>query len=294
MPELDFDGDGKSDPTAFGVNDGKGLWYILLSESGARKSGLQFGNADSLPIRGDFNGDGRYDLAVFQPGGMWYISYDLGNSAVAYSFGDANSIPVPGDYDGDGTTDLGVYQKQASATYPAGRWFVYSLKKGFISSTSWGNAAFRPAAADYDGDQITDFAVYNPDTGQWYVLYSSYTGRVLYRTAFRWGNANSLFIAADMAENFAKEYVAYNTATTTGSENNWYVAKSENAGIPIRSTRFGNNNSIPVAGDFDGDTRDDYAVFNDGQWYIWKSTTGSMWMPTVGSSWARPIPQFHK
>ena len=294
MPELDFDGDGKSDPTTFGIHDGKALWYILLTGDWSRKSGLQFGNADSLPVRGDFNGDGRSDLAVFQPEGLWYISYDMGRRTSTYTFGDSNSIPATGDFDGDGSTDLAVYQKTDGPGYSAGQWYTYSLTRGDLAAPTWGNAAFNPAPADYDGDQITDFAVYNPGTALWYVLYSSYTGRTLYRSEFYWGNANSIFIASDMTGSFAKEFIAFNTAPATSSEHNWYTSAAENAGIPIQSTSFGNNSSVPVSGDFDGDTIDDYAVFNDGQWYIWKSTTGTMWMPTVGSSWARPIPQFHR
>jgi len=99
---------------------------------------------------------------------------------------------------------------------------------------------------------------------------------------------------ADKDGDFSQDFVVYDTTTTLPAAHNWYVSRSSNAGIPYQTAQFGNSSSVPVAGDFDGDTKDDFAVFNDGQWYIWKSTTGTMWMPTVGSSWARPIPQFHK
>ena len=171
----------------------------------------------------------------------------------------------------------------------AGKWYTYSLTQGSLSSPTWGNADCRPAQADYDGDGKTDFAVFNPDTGEWYVLYSNNSS-----DSFNWGNLHSLFVAGDMDGDFAHEFIDYDTWTTSSSDDNWYLSHASNAGISYSSTRFGNNSTIPVAGDFDGDTKADYTVFKNGQWYIWKSTTGSMWMPTVGSSWAQPIPQFYR
>ncbi len=294
MPELDYDGDGKSDLAAYGVIGGQGLWYLRFSSTGARLSARNWGDAMSVPVRGDFNGDGVADMAVFRSNGWWYVSYDYGQSGAAYAFGDTNSIPVPGDYDGDGSTDLGVYQRQTKGGYLAGQWFIYSLSKGYLGAVTWGNASYLPAPGDYDGDGQTDIAVHHPTAGGWYVLYSSAAARATARSTFAWGTLSSLFLASDTDGSGAEEFVAYDTATTLPNARNWYMSSYENAGVPSRAVRFGHNSTLPVAGDFDGDGVDDFVVYLNGQWYIWKSATGGMWAPTAGAAWTRPIPQFHQ
>jgi hypothetical protein len=38
--------------------------------------------------------------------------------------------------------------------------------------------------------------------------------------------------------------------------------------------QFGANGDVPVPGDYDGDGRDDQAVFRGGTWYLLRSTAG--------------------
>jgi hypothetical protein len=57
-------------------------------------------------LSGDFDGDGKADIAVFRPStGAWYILNSRTATPSTYSWGAAGDIPVPGDYDGDGKTD---------------------------------------------------------------------------------------------------------------------------------------------------------------------------------------------
>jgi VCBS repeat protein len=70
---------------------------------------------------GDYDGDGRTDIAVYRPGnGTWYIAFSSSNfqSSAAYQWGMSGDIPVPRDYDGDGKTDLAFYRPSTRAMRP--------------------------------------------------------------------------------------------------------------------------------------------------------------------------------
>ena len=61
----------------------------------------------ALTARGDFDGDGKADIAVFRPSdGTWYVVNSRTGVGSAVQLGIAGDIPVPGDYNGDRKTTL--------------------------------------------------------------------------------------------------------------------------------------------------------------------------------------------
>jgi hypothetical protein len=293
VTHTDYDGDGKSDLVAFGVvtngpDVGKGIWYIHMS-GGDSLSGLFFGNTKSTPIDGDFNGDGKTDLAVFNNDGWWFISQDLGRTAKSYRFGDANSVPVAADFDGDGATDIGVYQTVSNGTYKAGTWFIYSPASRLGRKIHWGDADYLPAAADFDGDGFADPAAYNPTTGQWHVLYSS---SATARRSFIWGNSGAIFAAGDYNADGAIDLTAVVPGAASPTRS-WYSCDHRDMGNPHSNIAFGDNTATPVIGDWDGDGVIDRATCENGQWNIKKSSDDSTWAPRYGADWTAPLSQFH-
>ena len=148
-----------------------GTWYELTAASKWTKAvTYQWGLRGDIPVNGDFDGDGRPDLAVFRPGECnWYIRFSSNNFSYAtwtsYQWGQPGDIPMPADFDGDGKTDLVVY-RPSNAT-----WFVRYSSKGFgydgWTSYQWGQPGDQPLNADLDGDGKADLVVYRPSNGTW-------------------------------------------------------------------------------------------------------------------------------
>jgi spore coat protein A len=69
-----------------------GAWYALLSSSGAFYS-QAFGISTDLPAPGDFDGDGKSDVAVLRDGN-WYINFSSNGSFHSIPFGAAGDLPV--------------------------------------------------------------------------------------------------------------------------------------------------------------------------------------------------------
>ena len=88
--------------------------WTLVTDIGnpasARK--LRFGMKGGIPIAGDFNGDGTFEVGIFKDG-RWYI--DLNGNGVWdegdlwAKLGHRGDLPVAGDWDGDGKTDIGIF-----------------------------------------------------------------------------------------------------------------------------------------------------------------------------------------
>jgi len=72
--------------------------------------GLSWGYAGVVPVPGDYDGNGKADLMVYDPRrGLWYGRSRSGQVlAWAQPWGYSPALPVPGDLDGDGRSDLTV------------------------------------------------------------------------------------------------------------------------------------------------------------------------------------------
>ena len=142
---------------------------LALLGNPASASAVSFGTPTSYPVGtnpaaivvGDFNGDGKIDIAVANTGSD-DVSILLGNgdgtfqAAVNYTAGNSPTDIAVGDFNGDGKLDLAVFQPGASVSILLGNGDgTFQAPKTLALTAS---VAFM-AVADFDGDKKTDLAV---------------------------------------------------------------------------------------------------------------------------------------
>ena len=140
----DYDGDGKTDFGVVAFKNNKSYWNIHSSITG--NAGVQYIPANFMVseisptftiLSGDYNGDGKADLAAFQTSTKkWYM-----RSSIDGTFMNLN--------------DLTYYGLTGTGT-------------GFVETTINSNY-LKPIVGDFDGDHITDFALADSVVDAWYI-----------------------------------------------------------------------------------------------------------------------------
>ncbi len=231
-----------------------------------------WGAADDVSVAGDFDGDGRADLAVYRPAtGQWFIARSTaGFLQVAWGAPALGDIPAPADYDGDGKTDVAVFRMAT------GQWIILNSSNGTSTVVAWGAPGLgdRPVAADYDGDGKADIAVYRQTTGDWLVRLSRGGSWQV-----RWGapSLGDIPVAADYDGDGRADVAVYRA--TTGQ---WFISQSTGGPITVTwgAPSFGD---LPVPADYDGDGKTDLAVVRQlsGDWYV-RGSRGTMTVTRSG------------
>ncbi len=147
---------------------------------------------------GDYDGDGKFDLAVQRPGAtatsqaLFYILRSSDNGVNVIPWGFSNDLVVPGDYDGDNKTDIAVVREGALPTDNL-VWYILRSSDGGLIAQSFGlTSSDLNVQNDYDGDGKTDIAVWRDTEGRFYWLPSSGMGP----TAVQWGSPSDFPVAS--------------------------------------------------------------------------------------------------
>ncbi len=217
--------------------------------------------ADSRSIAvGDFNGDGKADLAVSTASGVLAL---LGNgngtfqAAVSYVAGSNPASVAVGDFNGDGKTDI-VAGDEGSNTVSV---LLGNGDGTFRTAVSYpiGNIAYSVAVGDFNGDGKADLAVSTPNG----VLVMLGNGDGTFLPAVTYGAGNSVMFAAigDFNGDGWPDLVIANTLANTVS-----VLLGNGDGtfqLPVSYAAGSSPTSIAVA-DFNGDGSSDIAVGGNG------------------------------
>jgi hypothetical protein len=136
-----------------------------------------FGQNGDSPVPGDYDGDGKADVAVYRDGtaanpqSFWYYRASTGamsGEIIGVQWGQDGDTAVPGDWNGDGRHDAAVFRPSPNG----GVWFLRNTN-GSATIQTWGLATDEVAQGDYDGDGKTDIAVWRPSNGTFYTIDSS-------------------------------------------------------------------------------------------------------------------------
>jgi protocatechuate 3,4-dioxygenase beta subunit len=230
-------------------------WTLVTdaSQPGAPSRKVRFGMRGGIPIAGDFNGDGTFEIAIFKDG-RWFI--DLNDNG-AWDEGDLwarlghrGDLPVAGDWDGDGKSDIGIYgpawlrdpraiahepglpdphnqntDVHKNIPRPPYRTTVGKREMKLTANGKrredlidhvflYGTPGDHPVVGDWNGDGIDTIAVFRD--GRWH----------------RDVDGDGKWTNSDVREG------------------------------------FGQKGDIPIVGDFNGDGIDELGVYRDGTWYI--------------------------
>ena len=280
---VDFDGDGRNDFSVLrfpniappGVSP---ITYWNLNSTFGVQTG-QWGNANTdFPTPGDYDGDGRDDLAIYRAGAtagaqseFWILQSS--NSTVKYfAWGLNGDQAVARDYDGDGITDVAVFRRGAASAAQT-TWYIRNSSSGSATVegfglTGNGTTSFdTPIPGDYDGDGKFDIAVYRFGQSPLnnFIIKRSSDGVITYT---QFGNFNTDYVLPGDYDGDGKfDLAVARTGATGTSPLVWWILQSSTA--TTRTQVFGLSSDLPAQGDYDGDARADIAVYRRG------ATTGA-------------------
>ncbi len=270
---------------------GQSQWIIL--GPGQSFDTIRFGIPGAVPLSGDFNGDGKDEVAVFVAG-QWFI--DLNGNGVWdegdlwAQLGGEEDLPVVGDWDGDGKTDIGIFGPAWPGDYRAiaaepglpdaenlpaalpknlpprpqhatdGRRILKNGRQGIVRADlidhvfQYGTSGDKPVAGDFNGDGVSTIGVFREGT---WILDTDGDGRLTANdTSFQYGTAGDLPVVGDFDGDGIDEVGVYRGGT-------WYADTNGDQELDAHDKVFelGGAGDLPVAGDFNGDGVDEPAVY---------------------------------
>lgn len=242
----DFDGDNKSDiavwrPISSGAPSGNAFFYILNSNGFTVTISDLGQNGDDPSIVGDYDGDGKTDVAVYRPGAQstWYYRASSGTPTgiVHVPWGQNLDFPAPGDYDGDGRHDF-VIQRNVGGqgTFwrnqtTAGQDVVY-----------FGLATDVITPGDYDGDGKTDIAIVRSDGVQLSWWHRKSSDGIAVNTIFG-VFATDFPTQGDYDGDGKTDIAIWRSSSTVGQSAFWVKGSTSGVG----AVPFGQSGDFPVA-----------------------------------------------
>ena len=186
-----------------------------------------------VPVSGDWNANGKSDVAVWRRSadkGVFYLR-QRGGVAEKIVWGQSIDEPVSGDWNGNGTTDVGVWQRLTSS---------FLLKVGSRSRVvDLGRRASTPVSGDWDGDGKDDVGVYNARRGTFALLSAGE------RTAVDFGSDGLLPVTGDWNGNGTTDVGVYDPA-----DGSWQLRAANGT---VTTSSFGSQDELPVTGDWNDD-----------------------------------------
>ncbi len=261
----------------------------------------RFGMVDGIPLSGDFNGDGKDEIAVFKDG-YWMIDIN-GNGIwddqdLLIKFGDAEDRPVVGDWDGDGKDDIGIYgpmwendpeviaqepglpnpdnqttsrpknvppnEHDATSRARVMKLSTYGKQRADVVDHVFGigDGSIVPVAGDWNGSGIRSIGTFKD--GHWHLDLNG-DGKLDYRDArFKFGESGDIPMVGDFNGDGIDEIAVYRSGI-------WVIDSNGNRELDATDLTFelGGAGDKPVVGDWTGDGVDKPAVYRQDSHVAW-------------------------
>ncbi|MDX1948357.1 MAG: SdrD B-like domain-containing protein [Pirellulaceae bacterium] len=237
----------------------QGIWTIHSAEDDVATRGvpqphLVFGIPDSIPVTGDWNGDGKTEIGIFYKG-EWFLDlngngqWDQGD--LWAKLGTEADRPVTGDWDGDGKDDIGIFGPE----WPGDpRHLEHEPGLPDADNTRVINRAKNPPP---NPEQATD--------GE-RLLRLTATGKEradLIDHVFQFGGPADIPIAGDWNGDGIRSVGVFRNGKwhfDLDGDGRW------SSGDQV--AHFGQAGDLPVVGDFDGDGVEEIGIYRAGRWII--------------------------
>ena len=235
---------GKGDSTGYFEPGPRGFHLSNALAPGPSNYFFARGAPGSIPVVGDWNGDGKDSTGVFYPWDMsWHLRNELspGSSQYIFARGESGSIPVVGDWNGDGKDSTGAY-------YPWDQtWHLRNeLSAGssqYIFKRGQPNAI--PVVGDWNGDGKDSTGLYFPWDRSWHLRNELSDGPSQY--IFVRGEPNSIPLVGDWNGD-GKD----STGVFFPWDNSFHLRNELNPGPSQYAFARAASDSIPVVGNWDG------------------------------------------
>ncbi|MGE3780469.1 MAG: SdrD B-like domain-containing protein, partial [Pirellulaceae bacterium] len=248
----------------------QGRWLVGILPQGSATPETQsvvFGIRGSIPIAGDFNGDGTSEMGLFYRG-EWFIDLN-GNGQwdeedLWAKLGDDLDRPVVGDWDGDGKDDIGIYGPE---------WF--GDQRQIDREPGLPDSHNEPAKANAHTNSDAIARTENPKNVPPSTDEATHGERLLRlsRTGprrsdvidhvFRYGQERDFPLAGDWNGDGIRTIGIFRDGT-------WRVDSDGDGltGPHDRAWTFGAPGDVPVVGDWNGDGIEEIGIYRGGKWIL--------------------------